>query len=179
MSTVYTHKMKEKLFDRISNVKSKKDYVRIYEIIYEKNKNITENQNGMFVMFDSLDNDVYIKIDEFLSTIEARKKKKKTNTNSDNNTQFRQISADSDSNISRYGYHNKDSGAKLENRLKYSNTEKNIIKRNMYGRNIRNEDSNVIYKEFDVNIATTESEASLSPSNEFNSVADTEQTSSS
>ena len=78
MSVSYTHKMKQKLADKISKIKNKDDMIHIFKIIYDDNKNVSENQNGIFMMFDSLDNNTYIKLDKYLDSLSTVKKKKET-----------------------------------------------------------------------------------------------------
>lgn len=64
----FTFKQKEKLLGRIKAIANKNDYIKIFQIIYNKNTDITENNNGIFIMFHDLPDDVYKKIDHYLNT---------------------------------------------------------------------------------------------------------------
>ena len=63
---VYPYDKKKRLAKKISTLKKKEDMVKILEIIYEDNKNITENQNGLFMFFHKLNDSTYHKIDLYL-----------------------------------------------------------------------------------------------------------------
>lgn len=121
--------------------------VHILEIIYEHNKNITENQNGLFLLFDKLDDNTYMKIENYL----------KSTTNKD--------TADSQEKKEYKSYYSDDfSDNNLNPKLKYSNKEKNIIKRNRYDNFIASENANsntVVYTKFDIN-RVSESDKALS-----------------
>lgn len=152
MSNIYTHKMKQRLADRISKVKNKNDMINIVKIIHEDNKNISENQNGIFMLFDSLNNDTYIQLNEYLNNISTTQKKKKPNK-----IEYKSYSSNNCSNEDSINYKIND---QFDSKLKYSNTEKSIIKRNMYNQKYESEEnSNVIYADFDVS-AITESDTS-------------------
>lgn len=152
MSIIYTHKMKQKLADRISKVKNKNDMINIVKIIHEDNKNISENQNGIFMLFDSLSNDTYIQLNEYLNSISTAKKRTRPAK-----IEYKSYGSNNYSNEDSIDYQIND---QFDSKLKYSNTEKSIIKRNMYNQKYESEEnSNVIYADFDVS-ATTESETS-------------------
>jgi len=154
MEVIYTHKMKQKLADRISKLKKKEQFVAVYEIIHEDNNKVTENQNGLFLLFDKLDNSTYYKIDIYLQSL--------TKSKYQDTHQLKKYSS--------YVLDEFPDQEKLNSKLKYSNTEKNIIKRQRYNKNALSEsqcnDSDVVYTDFDVNASiTTESsqgETSLS-----------------
>lgn len=66
---IYTFKQKEKLLTRIANNATKKDYIKIFQIIYTPTLQITQNNNGLFIQFNNLPNDIYIKIEKYLNNI--------------------------------------------------------------------------------------------------------------
>ena len=141
----YSYEKKKRLADKISKIKKKDDMVKILEIIYENNKNITENQNGLFMLFHNLDDSTYHKLDAYLRSIS----KKRGSTGS--------ITSDSISEKKEYKSYIDDEfeNNRLNPSLKYSNKEKNLIKRNRYDNLIGSEgvsDGSVVYQKFDVNV---------------------------
>ena len=104
----YSYEKKKRMAETISKLK-KNDMREILKIIYEDNKNITENQNGLFMLFNKLDNGTYCKIDNYLKSI--KKKKYNTQSTSENKTYDENSSIEYD---------------QLDPKLKYSNKEKNI-----------------------------------------------------
>jgi hypothetical protein len=142
----YSYEKKKRMAETISKLK-KNDMREILKIIYEDNKNITENQNGLFMLFNKLDNGTYCKIDNYLKSI--KKKKYNTQSTSENKTYDENSSIEYD---------------QLDPKLKYSNKEKNIIKRQRYDSQLNSEnnsDSRIIYKKFDVNILSDSDNISL------------------
>lgn len=144
MTKSYSHDKKERLVSRINKIKRKKDLVKIYKIITDNNEiNTNQNDNGIFIVFNNLSDDTYHKINILLNSIENRSKSSISNS-----------SAMSDEcNIDYKPYANDDfpSQSGISPKLKYSNREKNIIKRKRYDININsenNEESNIIYKHF-------------------------------
>lgn len=107
----------EVLVDKISKIRKKKILEEIRDIIINNNPNIqvTSNANGLFFHFHNLTQETYVKIDDVLKNYSNNKKK----LHSDN------LSSD-------YLYSNDDFPFENNPKLKYSNKEKNIIKRKMY-----------------------------------------------
>lgn len=143
----YSYEKKKRMAETISKLK-KNDMREILKIIYEDNKNITENQNGLFMLFNKLDNTTYCKIDNYLKLI--KKKKNNNQTTSENKTQDENSSVEHD---------------QLDPKLKYSNKEKNIIKRQRYDSQLNSEnnsDSRIVYKKFDVSILSDSDNTELS-----------------
>ena len=139
----YSYEKKKRLADKISKIKKKEDMVKILEIIYDDNKNITENQNGTFMLFHNLDDSTYNKLEAYLKTLS-----KKRNTNS--------VTSDSISEKKEYKSYVEDEleQSSINLNMKYSNKEKNLIKRSRYDNLINSENTSdsVIYKKFDVNV---------------------------
>jgi hypothetical protein len=119
----------EKIVDRISKLKTTEQRETIRDIIKKHNPdlNITENKNGLWIHFDNLNNQTYIDINNFLKKVS---KAKIVKTNSE--------TVDSDSitshSVDEYPYSN-------NSKLKYSNKERNIIKRNLYDKEINGEET--------------------------------------
>lgn len=64
---IYTFAQKEKLLHRITNNATKKDYIKIFQLIYTPTLHITQNNNGLFIQFNNLPNDTYTKIEKYLN----------------------------------------------------------------------------------------------------------------
>lgn len=152
MEATYSYEKKKRLAERISKVKRKEDMVKIFEIIYQDNKNITENQNGLFMFFHKLNDSTYHKIDLFLRSTTKKK------TSDDNTTS--ECKSESTKGYTSYVKNDFPDQESLNPKLKYSNREKNLIKRQRYDDHLNSEhnsDGGVVYKKFDVNI-TSDSE---------------------
>jgi len=151
MDSIYTHKKKEKLAHKISKIKNKKKLVKIFEIIQEEKKEITENNNGMFTYFHDLSTKAYIKIVAYINKLH-----KKSIDYIDSIT-----SDDTMSDKKEYKPYSTDdfpSQNGLSPKLKYSNKEKNLIKRRHYDKSINsnNTNNNIIYCDFDVTATMTD-----------------------
>ncbi len=175
MNKPYSHDKKVKLANRISKVKKKSDLLKIFEIIYEDNQSLTNNKNGIFMYFHKLNNETYYKLDAYLKQInrndnfytesvtspresEGPMSEKYISESQDN------LSENSDSHTS--SSHNKSVEYKpytqdefpsqkgISPKFKYSNKEKNLIKRKRYDKNINTTEENVVYCEFDINNVT-------------------------
>ena len=142
----YSHERKKKLANKISKITNKKDQVKLFEIIYTDNKSITENNNGLFMFFHKMSNETYIKLEKELRRINKKKKYYSDSINSDTySTEKREYKP----------YTQDDFPAQkgISPKLKYSNKEKNLLKRHRYDKNI-NMDNNfsVVYTKFDVSV---------------------------
>jgi len=114
----YTHEQKEKLARRISKIKNKQKLIDILKIIQKDASydGMTENNNGIFMLFHKLSNDTYFKIEKYL-------KKNFNITSDDQFTDSQSINIDSYTN---------DFDLDNQSKFKYSNKEKCIIKRKLY-----------------------------------------------
>lgn len=130
----FTHDQKVKLKDRIENVKNKKFHHKIFDIIYAENKDINQNSNCTFMYFHNLKDATYTLLENELKNIKKKKPKKFA--------------------LEKYvPYSSEDfpSQVGIAPKLKYSNREKNLIKKKRYNKNINKDKvKNVIYKEFDI-----------------------------
>jgi len=67
---------KKKLVYRIQNIKSKKQYFKLYQIVNKSSiKNLTRNSNGIFFNINKLNETTINEIDNFLSKIEKENEK--------------------------------------------------------------------------------------------------------
>lgn len=143
MEKTYSSDKKKRLADKISKLKKKEDMVKILEIIYEDNKNITENQNGLFMFFHKLNEQTYYKIEQYIKKINKRHMSEDRSDALSDKKEYKSYSAD-----------DFPEQEKLNPKLKYSNKEKNIIKRQRYDEHLNNEnnsESNIVYQKFNLN----------------------------
>ena len=143
---VYPYDKKKRLAKKISTLKRKEDMVKILEIIYEDNKNITENQNGLFMFFHKLNDSTYHKIDLYLR-MNTKKKTSDEKSVDESSSSFISYAKNEFSDT------NQKSISESNPKLKYSNREKNIIKRQRYSEQLHSEnntDSHVLYTKFDM-----------------------------
>ena len=142
MEEIYSYEKKKKLAERISKLKRKEDMVKILEIIYQDNKDITENQNGLFMFFHNLNNITYYKIEAYLKSLIRKKSSDVDETTSDKE-------------YTPYDTNEFPDQETLSPKLKYSNREKNIIKRQRYDNQLNNQINqnvdNKLYSDSDKN----------------------------
>ena len=127
MSEPYPYSKKKKLAAMISKLKKKEDMITVMNIISGDDVNITENQNGLFLIFDNLSDSTYHKLENCLATL---KKVPTISTSSE-------CLSDNSSDKKKYtSYFNEESITTQD--IKYTSKERNIIKRQRY-ENIINE----------------------------------------
>ena len=149
----YSHKRKKKLADKISKIRKKKDYVKILQIIKEDKKDITENNNGLFMYFHDLNDETYYKLENYLHNLN-----KKRNYYPDSTSEG-QTSSISQKEYNPYVTDEFPSQKGISPKLKYSNKEKNLIKRKRYDKNINSEnnvDDTILYCYYDTNLTDSE-----------------------
>ena len=140
----YSKDNKERLVTKINKLGKKEHFVSVFNIIQKhEQKPVKEIGNTTTMFFHDLKDDTYREIDKFLKLVS----KKKTTTETTENTEYKPYSQDEyplQKNISP--------------KLKYSNKEKNLIKRRQYDENLMEENgSDVIYCKFNVdNITDTD-----------------------
>lgn len=71
----YDYNKKMELVKKINKIKKKKYLLDIFKIILLYNKNYTENNNGVFVFFHNLDDEVYEKIELYVNDVYKLHKK--------------------------------------------------------------------------------------------------------
>lgn len=118
----------------------------IYDIIKKENQSLatSSNENGVFMMFHDLSNPTYHEIEKFLD----KRKKNRTVSQSDTSEKLE---------YKPYTQEEFPAQENLAPKLKYSNKEKNLIKRQWYNENMSTEESQVVYCDFQVE-NTTDSE---------------------
>lgn len=128
MPKEYTIEDIKVILKKIENVKEKKHIEKIKEIIYKENENlsVTKKSDGILLFFHNLNQSTYKKLDNFFDKIDNEKILKATSyseslniSNSDNNT---------DTNQDYNSPH-----------IKLSNTEKKILKKKEYHKQIYSE----------------------------------------
>lgn len=72
-SKIYNYDEKKKLVYRIENIKSKKNYFKLYSIITNEDIKFTKNNNGFFFNINKLSNNSLKIIENFLDKLDLRK----------------------------------------------------------------------------------------------------------
>jgi len=126
----YSHDMKKRLANRISKLKKKEDIIKIYEIISRENTDFTENSSGLFLYFHKLSNKTYYEIEKYLAFIKKNENLISTDSASTEKKEY-------------VPYYQDDFSSQkiISPKLKFSNKEKNIIKRRRFEDIINNESS--------------------------------------
>jgi len=132
MSKQFTHDKKKKLLYKINKLTSKKDMIKIYKIIlnHKKDEEITKNNNGIFMLFHDLDDEVYFKLEKAINKILK-------------NELSETLSAERKT-YKVYDKENCPVQNGLTKKLKLSNTEKNLLKRKQYDENINSDSEKYI-----------------------------------
>ena len=160
MNTVHTSKMiyssakKQKLADRIADLKQKEDMIKIAQIIYAENPHMMENSNGLFMFFNKYSTDTYAKIEDYLEQIKLR-----DSQDSENTATPKYVPQERDD----FGPHEG-----ISPKLKLSNKEKNVVKKRRYNDTLVIEnklDTGIVWQKFDVaNTSDSEGGSTKSPS---------------
>jgi hypothetical protein len=140
---IYTTKHKQKLADKISKLKNKNDLVHIAEIICKENPSITENSNGVLMLFHKFSNETYAAIELHLKIIQER----------DNLTIDSDSCATPKSDYHQYEQEDFPCQDGISPKLKLSNKEKSVIKKKRYDSSIsieNNTNSDVMWQEFNI-----------------------------
>ena len=115
----YSYRQKKALSDKINRIKNKTILTNVFKIIYSESTQCTENNNGIFVRFNNLSNKTYYMIDSYLKEVYTKKVSITTETDSETDPYKKRLS---DTNYDE----------NLESKLRYSNKEKSLIKRQLY-----------------------------------------------
>lgn len=140
MNDRYTHEDKKRLADKISTIKKKEYLFKILKIIKNEKQDITSNNNGLFMYFHNLSDKAYDDITEIIEEYDA--------DNSDDYTD--QIFIEKAS-YEPYATDEFPSQTTMSPKLKYSNKERNLLKRKRYDNRLSSDTKNVCYRSFDVN----------------------------
>lgn len=131
MDEIFSFEDIENLIDKISKIRNESHLINIKNIIVKCNPNIpvTKNNNGIFLRFDNLENGTYVKINSFIKKIINNvicNKYSETESHTATTTR-NDITCD-------------------EYNMKYSNKERNIIKRCNYDKQCETFSSNLFIK---------------------------------
>ena len=145
MGKKYNRDRKERLVNRINKLRTTEDFVKVYNIIQKRENLATkEVEDSTMMFFHDLKDETYAEIDKFV-----KKTLKKHNNDEDNITT---------TDLQEYQPYSQDEfphQKHINPKLKYSNRERNLIKRTQYNRNLQEENgSDVMYCQFDVNNLT-------------------------
>lgn len=145
----YTLERKKKLAKELQEIKSKKFLVDVFHAIKSDSPEVSENSNGLFLMFESLSDDTYEKLEKMLD-----KRRKKLRKRSDSASASATM-GDSENKTYRPYYHDEfPSERNMSPRIRFNNKEKALLKRKQYDKEIGDDEE---YADFDV-AAFTESE---------------------
>lgn len=146
MTKTYTISKKKKLVAKIHNLKAKSDFIKIYNIIKMYNNIATkETNNSTYLLFDSLTDNTYEEIEKFLKQVTKRDKKLKKSIDNTSSAQEYKPYAHDEFPVQK----------DMCPKLKYSNREKNILKKTIYDKKLAEENgSDVIYRKFNVDNLT-------------------------
>lgn len=133
MESDYPYNKKVKMSKTISSIDNKDDLINIVKIIDKHNDDIvngiTENNNGIFMFFHNLTYETYVELEGFLNEL---------NNEQIQTTEKQEYTPYTENEFQRQ--------KGISPKLKYSNTEKNIIrKKNKYERNLKNSDTVINY----------------------------------
>lgn len=154
----YTHEEKEELARKISKIKTKKHLETIRDIIIGSNPNLsmTNNANGLFMCFHNLTQVTYKKLNKFI------KETKDTTTSA-----TKPLSEISEP-VSEYvPYSCNEYPYEGNSKLRYSNREKNIIKRKLYDTALNNDSATDDIK-LDINSASASQQDCTSSDDNIN-----------
>ena len=126
MKELYSHTKKKKLAEKIMGLKDKKDTKMIKAIIYKHNPNISvvKKSTGILMYFQNLENDTYYELDNYIDNkLLAECEKKIKDINNLESVFSSDIMSSEEKKSKKSSY-------------KYSNKEKNLIRRNDYERSL-------------------------------------------
>ena len=143
---MYSYRSKEILASKISKITKKKDLVTIFNILTENNinnnTNYVENDNGLFFLFHDLKPEIYAKLDEYISTAYPDL----NNSNQDQaisplSSEYteepeKQEELELDTDILSSESASASTTTQDNKKIKYTNKEKNLIKRHNYDKKI-------------------------------------------
>lgn len=135
MNKLYSYEDIEKLSQKIQKIKRKKNLEDIRDIIINNNPklNVTENSNGIYLCFNQLTNDTFLKVDKYVKKYFENESNKKNLT--DIAITITSTITEDDNKVTSYiqqNYMYDDNS-----RLKFSNKEKNLIKKRLYDKALK------------------------------------------
>lgn len=128
---------KKKLASKISELRNKEDLKKIKKIIFETNPNIAVNKDsgGILMFFQNLNIETYFNLENYLKEIEIRKITNRTNKITRSSEKLQNGSDSACNKLSDRMIFNGNDQKNAE--FKYSNKEKNIIRKKEYDNIIR------------------------------------------
>lgn len=78
---MFTHRRKVKITEMIENLKDKKDYIQLFNIIKRDSSNYTHNNNGVFINLNCLSDTTLLRMETFLKNSKKKKKKQENKAN--------------------------------------------------------------------------------------------------
>jgi hypothetical protein len=123
MDNIYTFDKKKKLMERINKLTSRSSFEQVKKIIVENNQELEsmQNQNGLFLQFNNLNNDTYIELTSYLDKLDKANLKRMKD----------EIMETSEA-ISDEDTFNGGSEKNMSKKLRLTNTESHIINRVKY-----------------------------------------------
>jgi hypothetical protein len=124
MSTkTFTREQKKNLANKISDVENKKDIINICKLIkddksFDHKTGVAENDNGVFMYFHKLENETYAKIEKYINAM--------------NDKIISEISSEEVKNYVPYIQDEYELTPDNGQKMKYSNKEKTLLKRQRY-----------------------------------------------
>lgn len=73
ITKAFSHNDKKLLVKRISDIKSKKCYLKIFELVHSNNLKYTKNDNGIFFNIIGFPDDILTKIEDIIRHYENKK----------------------------------------------------------------------------------------------------------
>jgi hypothetical protein len=127
----YDYSKKKRLMEQIHSL-NKKCHIEIFKIIKSssKYKGATENSNGMHMRFNDLDINTYQKLAKYVK-VELKKKKKKQKLSESEHEIFTNTS---------YAEEEFPNQKKMTSKLRYSNNERSILRRQRFENNNKSDD---------------------------------------
>lgn len=118
---MYTHKQKKVLANKISQIESVTDIAVICQIIkndgsFDYKKSVTQNNNGIFMYFHNLEDETYNNLEKYIIGI----------------TKTSEYSSEDRKCYTPYNYDEFELSPSDGKKMKYSNKEKSLLKRQRY-----------------------------------------------
>jgi len=132
----------KKILSKIENIKERKHYEKVKEIIFKENPNLetTNKSSGTLLFFHNLTQNTYKKLDSFFTKLENDKINSITNT----------ISESYDKTLSDINTNLSDTDKINTPKIKLSNAEKKIIKKKEYHQQIAQPTDDVYVSDDDI-----------------------------
>lgn len=144
----YSFEQKERLARRIQKLRKPKYFKDIENIITKHNPDldITTNPSGKFMYFQDLKSGTYYALEKYVNKILKLKTFSETSAGAGANANASagaNASPGFSSEITKYSENDEDDTFSNNSRLKYSNKERNLIKRKIYDKKINTTDDEV------------------------------------